>query len=97
MLEASDTRLSRIDVGQGDHRRRERGGIEEQRILIHEVPESRLVTGTPDVCLGRKMFPRYLQLFTEVAELFRLSFKVVVLLVGKHEIQEDETGLNELD
>jgi len=34
--------------------------------------------------------------FREVAELFWFGFQVVVLLVGKHEIQEDETGLDEL-
>ena len=44
----------------------------------------------------QEMLPRYRQLFAEVVELFRFGFQVVVLLVGKHEIQEDETGLDEL-
>src|SRR3984893_4844942 len=97
VLEASDTRMSRIDVRQGVHRRRGRGGIQEQGILVYEVPECQLGARTADVCLGRKMFLRYPQLFTEIVELFRFGFQVVVLLVGKHEIQEDETGLDELD
>src|SRR5580700_755338 len=85
----------RIDIGKGDHRGEAgTGRPEEQRKLVHEVAQRRLAPGSTHVQLHRKTGLFNVELVTEIGDLFRFRFEVLIPLVGEDEIETEKPGLD---
>src|SRR5579885_1851621 len=95
--EPGQTRLSRVHIREGDHRGGGAGhGVEEQREFIHKVAKCWLGGRDAFVCLRRQSFLGNAELVAKKADLVLLCFEVFVLWVSDDEVEQQESGADEL-
>src|ERR1700720_3386587 len=92
MGKARETRLSRIDVRERDHRRSgSAGAVQEKRELIDEIAQGRWSARRRFIPLdGQELF-RDRTLFAKIGELIGFRFEVLVLRMFENEIEQQES------
>src|SRR5258708_389523 len=96
--ESCEAGLAGIHIRKGDHWRG-RGGsqVEEKRKFIDEVTQRGLTARTALIGLGRQDLFGNAQRVAEEGDLLWFGFKIVEAEVRKYEIEQHETGADELE
>src|SRR5713226_6327517 len=92
--EIREPRSPLMDIGECHHRR---GRSQAHGELVDEIPNGWYGSFPAQIEVGGKKLLANTQSFTEVLELFRLSFQVLIPLVQENEIEHGNAALDEVE